>query len=94
MALSIILSANAVYIAFSLQYTNSVVAAVKFALFFQLISALLLKLLFVFSISWSKVPKVLFLSMKTGETRQGWPLLAVQPEVNENSKSKNDRGPS
>jgi hypothetical protein len=28
------------------------------------------------------------------ETREGWPLLAVETEVNGNSKRTNDRGPS
>jgi hypothetical protein len=31
---------------------------------------------------------------RTIETREGWPLLTVETEVNGDSKSTNERGPS
>jgi hypothetical protein len=32
--------------------------------------------------------------LTTRETREGWPVLTVETEVNRDSKSANERGPS
>jgi hypothetical protein len=38
-------------------------------------------------------PKVLIF-LGTTEARKGWPLLTVETEINGDSKSTNERGPS
>ncbi len=40
------------------------------------------------------MPDVHLLTVQSKETREGWPLLAVEMEVNRDSKSTNERGPS
>ncbi len=49
---------------------------------------------FIGEMIWNFAGKYAFLKVLTRETREGWPLLAVETGENGDSKSTNERVPS